>query len=176
VEDDRVGTDEDFAAYMAARWPAFVRMAVLLGCSRHEAEDVAQTAFARCFVSWSKVARADDPDAYAYRVLINVFNDSRRTRWWRREKPTADIPDDVTAPTDATTDVDRADSVDRALAGLGAGQREVVVLRFYAGLTEAGTAEALDVPVGTVKSRQARALKQLRDSVHLTDEPTGRRS
>jgi RNA polymerase sigma-70 factor (sigma-E family) len=164
-----VGADEEFAAYMAARWPAFVRTAVLLGCPLHDAEDVAQTAFARCFVSWSKLSKADDADAYAYRVLINVFNDSRRTRWWRHERPAADVPEG--APIDAMSAVDRADAMSRALAELGTGQRGVVVLRFYAGLSEARTAEALGVPVGTVKSRQARALRQLAESAHLRDAP-----
>jgi RNA polymerase sigma factor (sigma-70 family) len=67
--------------------------------------------------------------------------------------------------------VDLADAVDRALAELGAGQRGGIALRFYAGLTEAQTAKALGVPIGTVKSRQARALKHLADNDHLTDAP-----
>jgi RNA polymerase sigma-70 factor (sigma-E family) len=164
-----VGADDDFAAYMAARWPAFVRMAVLLGCSKSDAEDVAQTAFARCYIAWSRLTGAHDPEAYAYRVLVNVFIDSRRARWWRREQPAAEPPD--TPQQDATVEVDTSDALDRALAQLGAGQRQVIALRFYGGLTEAQTAAVLDVPVGTVKSRQARALKQLAANAHLTDDP-----
>jgi RNA polymerase sigma-70 factor (sigma-E family) len=161
-----VEPDADFTAYMTARWSAFVRMAVLLGCSQHDAEDVAQMAFQRCHRSWGRVSGAEDRDAYAYRVLVNAHKDSLRRRW-RRERPTGRLPEAVTP--DTASDVARRDAVDRALAELPAGHREVLVLRFYAGLTEAQTATALGVPVGTVKSRHSRALKHLAASTHLRD-------
>ncbi len=66
-----------------------------------------------------------------------------------------------TAEPDPTTQVDGADAVARALARLGKGQREVVVLRYFVHLTERQTAEALGVPEGTVKSRLSRAHQQL---------------
>lgn len=160
---------EEFAAYMSARWPALVRTAVLLGCSPHDAEDIAQTALARCYMSWSKVARADDREAYVYRVLVNAYNDSRRRRWWG-ERPTAVMPEPATSAEPAEA-VDRSDAVDRALRDLDDSQRAVVVLRFYADLTEAETAAALGLPVGTVKSRQSRALRQLAASRHLAGGP-----
>lgn len=73
--------DTEFGEYVAARWTRLVRAAVLLGCSRPEAEDVTQTALTRCPVKWSKVQRADDRDTYVYRILVNTFTDSRRRRW-----------------------------------------------------------------------------------------------
>jgi hypothetical protein len=39
-----MGRDDEFSEYVGARWRALVRAAVLLGCSRHDAEDVVQTA------------------------------------------------------------------------------------------------------------------------------------
>jgi DNA-directed RNA polymerase specialized sigma24 family protein len=42
--------------------------------------------------SWRRVSRADRPDAYVYRILVNAFHDSR-TRRWRGELPTADLPE-----------------------------------------------------------------------------------
>jgi DNA-directed RNA polymerase specialized sigma24 family protein len=76
-----VGVEDEFSEYVAARWPRLVRSAVLLGCSAAEAEDVVQTALTRCLVSWSRVQRADDRDAYVHRVLINTFTSARRRRW-----------------------------------------------------------------------------------------------
>ncbi len=56
--------DSDFNAFMTARWPTLVRSAVLLGCPKDDAEDMAQTALMQLYVSWTKVKAARDPDAY----------------------------------------------------------------------------------------------------------------
>jgi DNA-directed RNA polymerase specialized sigma24 family protein len=73
--------DEQSAEFVEQRWPVLVRSAVLLGCSRHEAEDVVRTALVRCYVAWRKVAAARDRDAYAYRVLVNTHRDIHRRRF-----------------------------------------------------------------------------------------------
>ncbi|MDQ3485722.1 MAG: hypothetical protein M3445_10005, partial [Actinomycetota bacterium] len=49
--------------------------------------------------------------------------------------------------------------------------RAVVVLRYFADLTEQQTADALGVPSGTVKSRLSRALDHLADDPNLCDLP-----
>lgn len=54
----------EFAEYVAARRVALVRSAVLLGCPPVDAEDVVQTALLKCYRSWRRVQRADQPDAY----------------------------------------------------------------------------------------------------------------
>jgi RNA polymerase sigma-70 factor (sigma-E family) len=163
-----VGTtdDEDFSAYVAARWAALTRVAVYLGCSTAEAEDLVQTTLLGCYRSWSRIRRADRIDAYVHRALLNAFTKSRRRRW-RGEVPTADLPhrqeDDHTAHADA-----RADLL-RALQRLSSEQRAVLVLRFIGDLSEVQTAAALQIPVGTVKSRVARALGTL-DHRDLAEE------
>ena len=158
--------DEDYAEYVAARWPRLVRAAVLLGCSPAEAEDVAQSTLVRCLLGWSKVQRATDRDAYVHRILVNTFVSTRRRRW-TGEQPTADLPE--TAYEDATALVDRADAVARSLDGLPPDQRTAVVLRYYAHLTESQMAEVLGVPAGTVKSRLSRALKTLAADPRLAE-------
>jgi RNA polymerase sigma factor (sigma-70 family) len=52
-----------------------------------------------------------------------------------------------------------------AVAALSDRDREIVALRYFAGLTEAETGLALDCPVGTVKSRLSRAIDRLRDAL-----------
>ena len=163
--------DQDYAAYVAARWAGLVRAAVLLGCSRADAEDLVQTALVRCYGAWSRVQRADDPDAYVYRVLLNCLASSRRRRWWG-ERPTDQLPA-TKADDHAEITAIRA-SVESALAGLGEDQRRVLVLRFWADLTERQVAEVLGVAVGTVKSRTSRALAAL--STQLGDGTAARRS
>ena len=159
--------DEEFTQYVGARWPTLVRTAILLGCSPPEAEDVVQTALIRCYASWDKVRRAADRDAYVYRVLVNCHTDSRRRRWWS-EHPTAEVPDQPISE-DAPAAYDLADAVSRALDGLSEPNRAVVVLRYYAHLSEQHTATALGIAAGTVKSRLSRALDQLAADQHLAD-------
>ena len=153
------GDDADFAAYMAARWPFLVRSLVLLGCSREEAEDVAQSGLARCYTAWERVRRADDVDAYVYRTVLNCWRKSHRRRWWG-EVPTESLPEVVPAD-DATDAVLLRQALEVELRRLSVDHREVLVLRFVADLTEVQVAEVLDVPVGTVKSRVSRALAQI---------------
>ena len=162
--------DEQFEAYVARAWPSLVRSAVLLGCELHEAEDLVQTMLIRCYRSWRTVHSAVNPDAYVYRMLVNCHHDSHRRHWWG-EQPTAAPPE--RPGRDRMTEVDDADAVSRALQWLDRGQREVVVLRFYAQLSEQETADALSIPVGTVKSRLSRALSRLSKDPTL-DDLTGR--
>ena len=154
----------DFAAYVAARGQRLIRSAVLLGCSVPDAEDVAQTVLMRCYLSWGRVAAADDVDAYVYRVLVNCLSTGRR-RKWLGEVPTADLPE--------STGVDGSDrlavgaSVRVVLRAMSVEHRTVLVLRYFADLTDRQIAEVLRVPIGTVKSRLARALEQLSQDERL---------
>jgi RNA polymerase sigma-70 factor (sigma-E family) len=152
----------EFEEYVAARRVALVRSAVLLGCPPVDAEDVVQTALLKCYRSWRRVQRADQPDAYVYRVLVNTFRDARARRW-RGELPTGNLPDEPTDAPDPTTGL----AVRRALAAMSPAHREVLVLRYYADLSERDTAAALGVAVGTVKSRTARALAALAADDHV---------
>ena len=162
--------EQDFEAYAAARWPSLVRSAVFLGCSVEEAQDLAQATLLRCHLAWARVQRADDSDAYVYRMLLNCLRDSRRRRWWG-ERATGDLPEAVAA--DRSGDVDVADAVHRAMAGLSAAHRQVVVLRIFADLSERQTALALGVEPGTVKSRLSRALARLAADDHVLDLTEG---
>ena len=55
----------------------------------------------------------------------------------------------------------QSDDLERALRALPLDQRAVVVLRYYLDWSQEDVAAALDIPVGTVKSRIHRALKKL---------------
>lgn len=153
----------EFDEYVAARRVRLVRTAVLLGCPPADAEDVVQTALLRCYRSWRRVSRADSPDAYVHRVLVNTYLDSRSRRW-TGEVPTESLPEPV-----ADVDLSLGLAVRRALAAMSDEHRAVLVLRFFADLSERDTAEALGLPAGTVKSRTARALAALGASEHLKD-------
>jgi len=106
-----------------------------------------------------------------YRVLVNTHT-SNRWRFWGRERPSDDVPV-AAAVSDATALSELTDSVQRALAGLNRQTCAVVVLRYFADLTEQQTADALGVPAGTVKSRLSRALDHLAEDPNLCDLPGG---
>jgi RNA polymerase sigma-70 factor (sigma-E family) len=146
----------DFDEYVAARRPTLVRAAVLLGCPQPDAEDVVQTALLKCFRSRRRVSRAEQPEAYVYRVLVNTLRDARARRW-NDELPTEQLPDRATDEPDVATGL----AVRRALAAMSADHREVLVLRYYADLSELETADVLLISPGTVKSRTSRALAAL---------------
>ena len=164
--------ESDFADYARDAWGSLVRSGVFLGCSLHEAEDLAQTTLVRCYTAWPSVVAADNRSAYVYRMLLNCLHDSKRRRWWG-ERATERLPEPNGSHggprIDAMAGVDTADAVHRALAALSKPSRDVVVLRYFAGLTEAETAEALGVPRGTVKSRLSRSLAALAANDHLAD-------
>ncbi len=161
--------DADYSAFAGARWASLVRSAVFLGCNLEEAHDLAQATLLRCYTAWRKVERAQDRDAYVYTILLNCHRDSRRRRWWG-EQPSAALPERATDG-DLAESVAVADAVHRALADLTPVHREVVVLRFYAHLSEQQTAEVLGIAPGTVKSRVSRALAKLASNAHLTEGP-----
>jgi len=161
-----VDQDQDFTAYAGARWGPLVRSAIVLGCTDAEAHDLAQTTLLRCYTSWRRVTAADDRDAHVYKILLNCHRDSRRRRWWG-EHATETLPE--RAIPDHTTQVDISDAVHRALADLAPSHREVVVLRYYANLSEQRTADILSIARGTVKSRLSRALDRLADNAHLSE-------
>jgi RNA polymerase sigma-70 factor (sigma-E family) len=161
-----VDWDDDFSEYAAARGHMLIRSAVLLGLSGPDAEDLAQNTLERCYSSWEKVRSARDVDAYVYRVLVNCLVSGRR-RQWTGEAPTAVLPEATTA--DVSDQLALGASVRAALRGMSFEHRTVLVLRYFADLTDMQVAEVLSLPLGTVKSRLSRALRQLSDDQHLAD-------
>ncbi|GAA4219150.1 SigE family RNA polymerase sigma factor [Actinocatenispora rupis] len=147
---------DDFADYVTAAWPRLLRSAWLLTGDWHLAEDLLQTVLARVHGRWS---RLDAPDAYLRTVLATTYLSWRRRRWWG-EVPAGSLPE--RPDTDTNARVDLRESVRRAVVALPRQQRAVLMLRFHADLTEAATAAALGIGLGTVKSYTARALAVLR--------------
>lgn len=159
---------EAFREYVAGRYAALLRTAYLLTGDRHDAEDLLQTALAKTYLGWGRIRDRGAVDGYVRRVMVN----SRTSLWRRRrlaEYATDRLPD--SSGPDSTGDLELHDALWRALGQLPRRQRAAVVLRYYEDLSEAETADALGVSVGTVKSTVSRALARLRDDAGLRDEP-----
>lgn len=70
----------EFSDFAHSRWPRLVRLAYGITGDRGLAEDLAQTALANAYKSWSRVRRAEDPDAYLRRIVINAHRGGLRKR------------------------------------------------------------------------------------------------
>jgi RNA polymerase sigma-70 factor (sigma-E family) len=160
------GRDRAFAAYVVDRRAQLYRTAYLLCGDPHLAEDVVQTALTRLYAAWPRVTRADSVDAYVRRVVVNSHLDDVR-RPWRRERPAPDA--DLDRPAPAGLSSEDADELWNALRALAPGQRRVVVLRHYWGLSVDETAADLGISPGTVKSQTADALTRLRAALAPTN-------
>ncbi|SDT62509.1 SigE family RNA polymerase sigma factor [Actinoplanes derwentensis] len=152
--------DEQFHQFVVSRRAALVRTATLLTAGdAHLAEDLVQSALTKLYVAWPAFQRADNPDGYVRRVLVNALTDERR-RWWRRsERSMAEVPDHVAVP---HRDGDVSDGLRAALKELPPKMRAALVFRYFYDLDVADTADALGCSEGTVKSQTARALDRLR--------------
>jgi RNA polymerase sigma-70 factor (sigma-E family) len=135
-----------------------VRLAYGLTGDRWAAEDIAQATLARAYVAWRRVSRADDPDAYLRRILVNTSN--RRFRRHRVTEQSGDPPETAVAgPADL---VDERTTLLAALRQLPPRQRAVVVLRYWEDLTDAQIGTTLGCSPGTVRSQLSRALAKSR--------------
>jgi RNA polymerase sigma-70 factor (sigma-E family) len=132
-----------------------LRTAYLLTGSHHDAEDLVQTALLRVVPHWKRIA--GDPEPYVRRVLARESVTRWRGRRWR-ERFVSSPPEVPTEPPGSERLALRS-----ALARLSPRQRAVLVLRYYDDLTEAATAEALGISLGTVKSHARDGLARLRE-------------
>jgi RNA polymerase sigma-70 factor (sigma-E family) len=151
--------EEEFREFVAARSSALLRTAYLLAGDWATAEDLLQTALTKTYLAWKRLGRIEAVEPYTRRVLVNTA-----TSWWRRrwhgERPTEVLPEQP-GPDRHEEALDR-DLLWQHVRVLPARQRAVLVLRFYEDLSEAQTADLLEISPGTVKSQTARALATLR--------------
>jgi RNA polymerase sigma-70 factor (sigma-E family) len=163
---------EQFDEFMASRWPGLVRLAFGLTGDRWLAEDLAQTALAKAYAAWWRVRRADDPDAYVRRILINASNSRfRRRRVTERPGVPRDLPDP--AVEDPAAEIGERSLLLSALAELPPRQRAIVVLRYAEDMTDAQVGALLGCSAGTVRSQAFRALAKLRANGALAGTDPG---
>ena len=143
-----------FEEFVAARRPALLRTAYLLTGTHADAEDLVQATLLRVVPRWSRIATSPEP--YVRKVLARESVTRWRGRRWR-ERVVAQAPDVATGPP-----AGERLALRDALARLSPRQRAVLVLRYYDDLTEAATAEALGISIGTVKSHAREGLARLR--------------
>lgn len=157
-------TDErpvSFEQFVTVRWAALYRTAYLLTRHGAGAEDLVQAALVKAYAAWGRVLRADSPEAYVRRMLINEFLSGRRRRQLERDRRHLIATDSASPePTHETAVLDRVGLCAHVCA-LPPRQRAVVVLRYYEDYSERQIADVLGCSPGTVKSQAAAALRTL---------------
>jgi RNA polymerase sigma-70 factor (sigma-E family) len=165
----RAADDADFSSFVAASSRRLLRSAYLITGDLAEAEDLLQLTLERAYRRWPAIRQKDVPEAYVRKMVITAAIDAGRRRTLRSTPLNEDQLPGVSDP--AVEELAARSALLSCVRELPAGQRAVLVLRYFDDLTEAETARVLGCAVGTVKSQHARAMVRLRELV--THQPDG---
>ena len=135
------------------------RAALLTLGSETAAVDAVDEAVYKGYLSYRKLREPKYLETWLVRILLNVCRDELRRR--KRELAVEELPKTAGEAFDALP-------LKEAIRRLPAQLRDVIILRYFTGLTLGETAAALELPRGTVSTRQRKALELLK--LDLTDE------
>ena len=158
---------DDFTEFVEGSSARLFRTAYAVCGDYQLAEDALQAGLASAYVSWRRVRRADNPEAYVQRIVINQLFAWRRRKSARNEVPRDRLPDScaVASHEDALVEVDE---IWEAVQALPRRQRAVVVLRYVEDMSIDDTAKVLRIRPGTVKSQSSAAFAHLRQRLDST--------
>jgi RNA polymerase sigma-70 factor, ECF subfamily len=168
----------DLRREIVAVLPRVRRFALSLCRSPDEADDLLQAACERALAAAPSFEPGSRIDSWMYRIVRNLWYDSLRRRQTRGTEIEPDAVLDLADPRA------RGGADDRILLGevgaivqtLPPDQREVLLLVCVEELSYREAAEVLDIPIGTVMSRLARARKKIADAMGLDDDAARSRS
>lgn len=149
-----------FEEFTTGRLPALLRYAAVLTGERSLAEDVVQEVLLRAHQRWQHIGGLDAPEYYVRRMITNEYLSWRRR--WARVVPHAEVEQHRADGLDHAGRHAERDAIVAELAKLPRRQRAVLVLRYYAGLSDAEIAGELGCSAGTVRGYASRALATLR--------------
>lgn len=144
-----------------AHYGSLVRLATMLVRDRGTAEEVVQDSFVAMHDGWRRLRDSENALSYLRQSVVNRSRSVLRHRMVVDRNAPKPAPDEPSAEHGAIALFERA-AVISALSKLPPRQREAVVLRFYADLSEAQIADAMKISRGAVKSHSARAMQALR--------------
>src|SRR6266508_446139 len=128
----RAELEHEYVEYVRARMLALRTLAYRLCGDWHRADDLVQATLVRLYRHWPKASAAALPDAYVRKILVHECL-AERQRWWaRRVEPVAEPAVAPAGPGDGSEH--RLDLM-AALSRLARGQRAVLVLRYWQGLS-----------------------------------------
>ena len=161
-----LSADQAVTALYVAHYRTLVRTASLLLRDPAVAEEVVQDAYVALHHRWGRLRDQDKGAAYLRQSVVNRCRSALRHRAVE-SRYVAPAPADMpSAEAGALAQLER-DRCLAALAELPRRQREVLVLRYYADLSEQQIADAVGISPGAVKSHASRGLAALRRSMEV---------
>jgi RNA polymerase sigma factor (sigma-70 family) len=164
--------DDALTDLYAMHWVGLVRLASLLLRDRDRAQEVAQDVFIAAYPRLVRLREEGTALAYLRRSVVNGCRSGYRhhaveQRYVAGVAGSADALGRAAGESAEAAAIrhDQDAAVLDAVHRLPPRQREVVVLRYYADLSERQIAEALDISPGAVKAHAHRALTTLRDTL-----------
>lgn len=139
--------------------------------SQHTAEDLTADVFVKALAGIKGYQYRGTPLlAWLYRIAHNVTADHRKAaaRWAQHQ--THEEPDGVEEKRDSLDEMDDRRDMLQAIRKLTDEQQQVVILRFYHGMSSAEVGRVIGKPEGAVKALQARAVRSLRRILTAQDE------
>ncbi|GHD85636.1 SigE family RNA polymerase sigma factor [Streptomyces naganishii] len=144
-----------------AHYRSLLGLAALLLDDTASCEDVVQEAFIRVHSARKRVRDPEKTLAYLRQTVVNLSRSALRRRILGLKLLSKPMPDMASAEEGAYDQLER-DSLIKAMKGLQRRQREVLVLRYFADMTEAQVAETLGISLGSVKAYGSRGIAALR--------------
>ncbi|MFF6980393.1 SigE family RNA polymerase sigma factor [Streptomyces sp. NPDC008343] len=144
-----------------AHYRSLLGLAALLLDDTASCEDVVQEAFIRVHSARKRVRDPEKTLAYLRQTVVNLSRSALRRRILGLKLLSKPMPDMASAEEGAYDQLER-DSLIKAMKGLQRRQREVLVLRYFADMTEAQVATTLGISLGSVKAYGSRGIAALR--------------
>ncbi|MET8749365.1 SigE family RNA polymerase sigma factor [Streptomyces sp. NPDC004667] len=144
-----------------AHYRSLLGLAALLLDDTASCEDVVQEAFIRVHSARNRVRDRDKTLAYLRQTVVNLSRSALRRRILGLKLLSKPMPDMASAEEGAYDQLERDDLI-KAMRGLQRRQREVLVLRYFADMTEVQVAETLGISLGSVKAYGSRGIAALR--------------
>jgi RNA polymerase sigma-70 factor (sigma-E family) len=151
-------------ALFAQHYRTLVGLAAFLIRDTAMAEEVVQESFVAMHCGWSRLRDSDKALPYLRRSVVNRSRSVLRHRMVIDKNAPKPPPDMPSAEQGAIAQLERS-AVVEALRALPLRQREALVLRYYADLSEAQIAAAMGITTGAVKSHTARGMSALRSAL-----------
>jgi RNA polymerase sigma-70 factor (sigma-E family) len=166
---DRLVThaDEAVTQLYSNHYRSLVRLAGLLVRDEPTAEEVVQECFIAMRDSWYRLREEDKALSYLKQAIVNRSRSVLRHRSVADRNASRAAPDMPGAGQGAMSLLERG-AVISALRALPDRQRQALVLRYYADLSEAQIAEMMGISKGAVKSHTARGMSSLRAALERT--------
>jgi RNA polymerase sigma-70 factor (sigma-E family) len=156
-----IDADRAVTELYSTHYRSLVRLAALLVRDTGTAEEVVQDSFVAMHGGWGRLRDSEKALSYLRQAVVNRSRSVLRHRVVVDRNAPKPAPDMPSAEHGAFALLERT-AVIAALRTLPARQREALVLRFYADMSEAQIAETMQISKGAVKSHTARAMATLR--------------